>query len=232
MQLTEELAEFIGILLGDGGIYHYHKNRGPVIEINGGLDDFEYLDGYVKKLIKNLFNKEVKVVKRKNRNEIRIQICSIELFTLLTKELCLWSGKKESIGIPLIVKNAPDKCVFAFLRGLADTDFGYMFKRGGGWPSIETAFKSKQLVLDLKEILSKYGITCWIRTDYAAHYKDRCWVTNEIELTGKANFIRWIKLIGSSHPKNQKKISNWLNKFGIAWIRKKRPGEDLNPGPR
>ncbi|MFH0869162.1 MAG: LAGLIDADG family homing endonuclease, partial [archaeon] len=211
MRLTENLAEFIGILLGDGGIYK-NKNRGNSIEISGGLDDFCYLNGYVRNLIKQLFGIESKVIRRKNRNEILLRIYSNRLFRFLTEELCLWYGKKDNIGIPEIIKKSSDKYIFAFLRGLTDTDFGYMFKRGGEWPSIETAFKSKQLVLDLKEILSVYGITCWTRTDYVAHYKNRTWITNEIELTGKANFIRWIKLIGSSHPKNQKKISNWMDK--------------------
>ena len=41
--LTKDLAEFVGILVGDGGIYK-NKKGGSVIEVYSGEDDFDYME--------------------------------------------------------------------------------------------------------------------------------------------------------------------------------------------
>ena len=60
MKISEELAEFVGILVGDGGMYKT-KTRGTNIEINSGYDDIEYMENQVRCLVKKLFDKDVKV---------------------------------------------------------------------------------------------------------------------------------------------------------------------------
>ena len=67
--MINELAEFMGILVGDGYIGKYKNDKGikrkQRIEIVGHSEhEREYLNGHVKYLLKELFNLEVKIVKR------------------------------------------------------------------------------------------------------------------------------------------------------------------------
>ncbi len=48
-----ELAEIIGIVLGDGGLYQYHKNKYTSVVVFN-KDEINYLS-YVKKLLKGYF---------------------------------------------------------------------------------------------------------------------------------------------------------------------------------
>ncbi len=210
-QISTDLAEFIGILVGDGGINKSTRN----VVIHNGLEDYIYMEKYVKPLIKRVFNIDTNVIDRRRRNEILIRISSTSVFELLTEKYGLWSGPKYSIGIPEIMKSGSDKICFAFLRGLADSDFSFMFKKGGKYPIIRANFKSKNLVIDLKELFQRLGFSSFIETDKDRSYKTRTWVTNVITLSGRANMNRWFNLIGSSNPKHYTKFLLW-KKNGVC----------------
>jgi hypothetical protein len=67
---SEELAEFIGIVLGDGNIFSYKKGKkiGYYSIRIAGDSKYNYLKEYVSDLIKKLFNVSPKYHKLKNRN--------------------------------------------------------------------------------------------------------------------------------------------------------------------
>lgn len=204
-ELTEDMAEFIGILLGDGGINKGLKN----VVVHNGTEDYFYMNNYVRLMIKKLFSLDVKVIDRKRRNEILIRISSTKVFGLLTKDYGLWSGPKQNIGIPEIIKTASQENRFAFLRGLADSDFSFMFKKGGKYPIVRANFKSKNLIIDLKSMFLELGFTCFIETDKERSYKTRSWITNVITLSGQKNLSKWFSYIGSSNPKHYTKFLIW-----------------------
>lgn len=123
INLSENMAEFIGILVGDGGINKNKTGGGNTIVIHSSKDDYAYLENHVRPLIKSLFNKNTEIIDRKRRSEILLRICSNEVFDILTKKYGLWYGPKNGIGIPDVIKSASEDIHFAFLRGLFDTDF-------------------------------------------------------------------------------------------------------------
>ncbi len=111
-----ELAEFIGIMLGDGCLTNYQLN----ITLNSKTDK-EYLD-YVKSLIEKLFHVQSTVMLRKNENAARIVVSGKNLVELL-KRYGLKVGNKvrQSVDIPVWVLRNNEFAV-ACLRGLMDTD--------------------------------------------------------------------------------------------------------------
>lgn len=113
-KLSEKLAEFIGIAIGDGGISDYQIT----ITLNK-IDDFEYAH-FVEKLMTNLFRAPISITERQ----------SVFLLTISRKALvdyCQGLGLrignkiKQGVDIPNWVKNNPNYAI-ACLRGLVDTD--------------------------------------------------------------------------------------------------------------
>ncbi len=115
---SEDLAEFIGVILGDGGITEsqcqitLHKQ-----------DDANYSQ-YVLKLISKLFGYEATLINRKNQNAIVIVISGINFIKILEKfGLRVGNKVKNQVDIPAWIINEP---VFlrSCMRGLFDTDGG------------------------------------------------------------------------------------------------------------
>ncbi|MHB8155597.1 MAG: LAGLIDADG family homing endonuclease [Candidatus Omnitrophota bacterium] len=111
-----ELAEFIGIMLGDGGLTNYQLN----ITLNSQTDR-EYLL-YVKNLLEKLFHIQPSVMLRKKENAARIVASGRNLVELL-KRYGLKVGNKvrQSVDIPAWVLRKNEFAI-ACLRGLMDTD--------------------------------------------------------------------------------------------------------------
>jgi intein/homing endonuclease len=110
------LAEFIGIMMGDGTVSHYHIG----ITLNA-TDDKEYVR-YVSKLIKRLFDLAPKIYKRKNKNAVVLTVARKLLVDYL-HGLGLPIGNKirQNLDIPAWIRNNP-RYARACVRGLMDTD--------------------------------------------------------------------------------------------------------------
>lgn len=111
-----ELAEFMGILLGDGGLSRYQC----AIYLNSETDkEFAY---YVVDLIERLFNLKAKIFKHKKDKVWRILVSSTNLIKYLEqKGLRLGNKVLLQVGVPDWIWAKPEY-VKACIRGLIDTD--------------------------------------------------------------------------------------------------------------
>ena len=128
-ELTEDLAEDIGIHVGDGSLYSHGKPYGPYeFSYSGNILEKEYMD-HIVKLKKKLYNIN-KIRKYIYKNELRVNFNSLAIATFYSKIVGLPIGKKKDIDVPDIIKNCSDKKITAaFLRGLIDTDFGLIARK-------------------------------------------------------------------------------------------------------
>ena len=127
---SEELAEFVGILLGDGGI-----SEAQVHFTFHSEDDREYAI-FVVNLIKKLFNVPVGSCRKGEFvHAITYYISRKELVCFCTEKLGLKQGNKvkQQVDIPEWVKNNKSYAI-ACVRGLVDTDgciFNHKYKVNG-----------------------------------------------------------------------------------------------------
>lgn len=113
---SEELAEFIGILLGDGGI-----NERQISITLHKKNDWAYAQ-YVHGLIKRLFSVDSSIIPKRNENVVTILVSRVKIIQFLNK-MGLPKGNKvkNQIAVPLWILeslNFRKACV----RGLLDTD--------------------------------------------------------------------------------------------------------------
>ncbi len=117
--LSPELAEFIGILAGDG---HLAKVKHEINITGGSQYDKDYVQSYIYRLFKNLFGIEPRIEIMKNKNVIRCRTYSKIVSQYLTRIYGHPIGKKKGrLNIPKQILDDSEmlKC---YLRGVFDTD--------------------------------------------------------------------------------------------------------------
>lgn len=206
---NEFLAEFFGILTGDGYInqYRYPDRRVSVIEITGNKEkDFDYMKEYVCFLTKNLFNLTPNFYVRESQNTIRVIIYSKEIFDFIKKEN-FPLGNKGEIKIPKWI--IEEKLFFKrFVKGFFDTDGCLCLKNKEGkkYPSIGLSSKSQSLLIRIKSFLARIKIPSYlgkrIKKDLKLDYK--------LEINGSKNVLLFFKEIGSNNIRNLTKYWEFL----------------------
>lgn len=191
-----ELAEFMGILFGDG--YALNKGRIHRIEITlNSSEDIHYKE-YVCNLIKKLFNLNPKVRIRKQYHRIDIIINSMGMANFVN-DLGIPTGRKKNrLKLPKWVSR---NSLFLryFLRGLVDTDGSLFFTKRGTYklnkyPVIEMKLHDRNFISELANALKKLGFAC-VRTKF------------KVQLNGIKNLEKWVEEIGF---KNMNLISRYL----------------------
>lgn len=174
--MTEELAEFIGYVFGDG-----HITRSSIEIVN---EDPEVIDR-VKFLGEKLFNTKVNIKQdTRTRAMYLIRIHSKTLAIILSKIFGIKMNKKgKNLSVPQQIFKSNNEVVRKFLRAYFDCD-GYAAK---GTRVIELTSESKSAVKGIQTLLLRFGIistlskkkintenywTLYIRARYTEKYSD------------------------------------------------------------
>ena len=202
---NEQLAELIGIILGDG---HLHKKENKLTVVSS-IEEEPYLQNVVMTLISNLFNIKPNLRKRLDRNAYYMWIASKEMMKFLTS-IGLKRGNKRYATIPpFIFENK--RYLISFLRGLFDTDgclkFSRLSKSYPYYPRIQFCFSDTPFSDNVIKIIS------------LVNFKSCTWKENRFnglafhQISGKENLERWIKEVG---PRNMVHITKYFywKRFG------------------
>ena len=190
-----ELAEFFGIMLGDGGI----TNIGQQIKITlNSRDDKEYIE-FVCSLIEKLFHRKPGISARKNAIASTIYVSSMDLVDYLVK-LGLKTGNKVKlqVDIPDWIKNNKAYSL-ACVRGLVDTDgcvFNHTYKVNNEYYLYKKlAFTSLSVPMrkSVYDILKSIGI------------KPRIFGYRDVRIDSQSEVEKYFKVIGSSNQKHLNK---------------------------
>lgn len=202
---VSSLAEFIGILLGDGSICIKNINSKCHNRLKITLDsnsDKEYIN-YVGNLIEGLFKIKPHIKKRKNENAVDVFIFNKEIITFLVNEVGLQLSPKwdRAIVPTAFLKDNLDLLV---IRGYFDTDGALVATNNNGtiYPRLEMKVCPSPMQSQFIAILNKYEFK--FGTYQIGKGKVR------IQLNGKGQLESWIKLVGFSNQKNSDKIKRFL----------------------
>jgi hypothetical protein len=232
--LNENLAEMIGIILGDGGLYKptkYDRYYRLQITLNG-VDEAQYVY-YVSDLMKSLFGIEPIHIDRPGEKTIDIRINSKSIVEFLIN-IGLKTGNKVKnlISVPKLIKkeknwietNYSDWCkkikplVIGCIKGLIDTDgsFYILHDNKKRYTSINISFTnaSKPLVIDFKEMCESLDI----HTSEIILSRDKNGrISFKILIQAKDQVYKFISII---HPNkwhfNRNTIGKELKKYGVG----------------
>ncbi|MAG08622.1 hypothetical protein CMO89_04055 [Candidatus Woesearchaeota archaeon] len=194
-KLTYKLAEFIGILLGDGSISR--PGYQICISMDSVLDD-KYINTLVKEHFIQLFKKEPTIYYSKTNRNVRCLIYSKDVFDYLTTKLGLPSGEKKykpNNSIPRAFFN-DNNLLRNTIRGLFDTEGG-IYQHNKTSPRLYIYNTSEPLLESIHSALLQLG--------YKAIRKKR-W----IKICKKEEITRFFNEIGTNNPQKRLKYDIWL----------------------
>ena len=221
--ISAELAEELGIHVGDGHMsFRSYKNcKCYEYSISGNSNEKEYFETHVKLLIQKLYGINMRLYKRKDRNELKLECKSKELF-YFKLSLGLPNGKKNNILIPKIVLDSGYIC--DFLRGLFDTDGCLMFynrnKKKPSYPRLDITSKSFELIDQVNKELIKLGFTTYVTEVHTIHPRTKTLChAKRVFIYGWKNLDRWITLIRFSNKKNLVKLETPIIKSKLETMK-------------
>lgn len=190
-----ELAEFIGTMMGDGGMHKYQS----VITLHH-IDDREYID-FVSRRIQKLFRIKPALYHIPRSSVFNIVVSRAEIVTYLhSLGLPVGNKVKQQFDIPEWIKKNR-KYSIACIRGLVDTDgsvFTHSYKVKGKWyhyKKLSFCSRSQPLQHSVAKILTDLGMRARI-SGY------------DVRLDSIADVKKYFALVGSSNPKHLKRYVN------------------------
>lgn len=191
------MAEFMGILFGDGHLGKYQI----LITTNSETDAGHAI--YTKNLIKKLFNLNGKISFKKNKKAVNIVVSSVNLAKWLSeKGMPVGNKLDKGLHIPAWIKKnrTYEK---SFIRGLFDTD-GCIYvdthKKNGriyknqGWSLTSYSY---DLRTDIFNTLRRLDFSPTLRRSQKSVYMRK-----------KYDIIKYFKEIGTSNPKHLERYKN------------------------
>lgn len=195
---SKELAEFAGILLGDGCI----SRRQIAITLHH-IDDKAY-GRYVVSLIKRLFHVPVAAYHSRKDSVIDFVVSRSELVKYCNKKLGLKTGNKakQQVDIPQWIKENKNYLT-ACIRGLVDTDgcvFQHKYKVKNKWfyyKKLSFSNRSKPLIDSVFNFLKRLNMSPRITKD-----------GKDVRLESKRDLKLYFSIVNSHNPKYLKKYKN------------------------
>ncbi len=185
---SRDLAEFFGIMLGDGHVSHFQ------VVVSLGNKEKKYAE-YVRFLIKKIFKTNVKISLRNNGYR-DVYLGSVDVTSWLLKQGLVHNKVKSQVDVPLwiFLKNNFMK---RFLRGFFDTD-GSVYKLKYG---IQISFCNRSLPIlkSLQLMLKKL------------EYSPSSISSYNLYLTKREDVARFFQEIKPSNPKHVSRCLNIVN---------------------
>ena len=185
-----QLAEFLGIMLGDGHISHFQT----IVTL--GTKELEYVE-YVQALMQELFKVKATIsIKKSGYRDVYI---GSTLITKWLKEQGLVSNKVAAqVGVPKWIMS-DKKYMKAFARGFFDTDGSVYNLRFG--IQISLTNRSAPLLLALQDMLRKLGYTVSETSAY------RVYITKREEVK------RFFKEVAPANLKHRRRFDKFSRRY-------------------
>jgi spore cortex formation protein SpoVR/YcgB (stage V sporulation)/intein/homing endonuclease len=192
-EVREQLARFLGLLVGDG---HVPSNSCHVGFTSGRREHAEEVAG----LIDELFHVDATVSEQGSR--WRVHAYSENLREFLIDEVGLPDGESAADKtVPRSIRRSPKSVVAEFIRGLFDAD-GYAGEQGA-----ILSTKSEDLGRTVQMLLTNFGILSRRRSQH-----DGCY---HLHLTGESAST-FADEIGFGYPTKAAALAEYLD--GLAWF--------------
>jgi len=217
ISLSKDLAEEIGIHIGDGSLFFRKKENHYDYVVCLSREEESYKN-YVINLIKKIYGIVPSYIdKDKTENSINIEYYSKLLF-LWKKSIGLPISDKSEITIPKFVLDS--FFVIDCLRGIFDTDGSVTFKKKNqkyhSYPVLKIDNKSSKLVLQINLLLKKIGISSSFQLNKIHVSSNRSTSpVSTVYFSGKSNLLKWFNLVSSKNEIHTTKYKIW-KKFGFC----------------
>lgn len=202
IKYSGELAEIIGIIMGDGGLYLDRLNKYQ-ITVAFNKKEEHYLK-YVKRLFEDHFN--YKFCISKGKDEFLLRNNSVFVGDYLIK-----SGIKcgNKINNKVVVPNwisRKEEFLLRFIKGFFDTD-GCVYRKYGKYAQIQIKLGCEETISSISNVLIKLGFKpTRIQKEYCGKFFSwKIYLTRQKEIE---KFFKKVKPRNQKHNARYQKIIN------------------------
>jgi len=194
---SDDLAEIIGVILGDGHLEKSYRTGHYAVKICGGEDDLEYLESFVTPLFLRVFRKQLRNFRFKKAKGVMFYIHDKNVvFTLEHHGLKPGNKKANDACIPPWIFEK-EGYLKACLRGIFDTD-GTVFPKSANLeiPQLELTSKVKGIQRTFRRGLLQLG------------FKPSVWSKGTSPKCGfyaKSQIIKYVREVGFHNPKHKRR---------------------------
>ncbi|QGA80087.1 hypothetical protein [Candidatus Nanohalobium constans] len=201
----ESLAEFVGIMLGDGSIAEYKCSDGSgeikiqrVVKVTISKDEQDYAD-HISGLYQELFDIELRRHEKKSENTLDVRCFQKELFEFMTEEVGLKTAPKKGRAM-VPDRYTREELSSHLLRGLFDTDGSLVLTDNNGtlYPRLEIKISQSPMQDQVTELLEDKGFR--FGSYDCGNGKIR------IQMNGKGQLQKWQEEIGFNNQRHLSKL--------------------------
>jgi hypothetical protein len=200
IQLSHELCEFVGAIIGNGNLWTDGSRYRVELTGDPALDKeyFSYLTA-----VTCLLFKKKPYLTRVHQRGLRWRLQSKDAYSLLLEiGLPAGSGKSHNVTIPDLIMHENWALAKWTIRGIMDTDGTLFFSKKtykqAIYPTIELRTCSTGLAKQLEMLLLQNGFRARLRGDEKEGY--------HVALYGIEMLKKWVMEIGFSNPKHANKV--------------------------
>ncbi len=194
---SSELAEFFGIMLGDGKLSKYQ------VVVNLGIKEMVYADSIVN-LIERIFNARPKIAIRKTGYK-DVYLGSLDLTNWLKKEGLVYNKVLSQVDAPKWIFKQKE-FMEGFIRGFFDTD-GSVYKLRWG---MQISFTNKSLPL-LKSIRNMLLYLKYVPSKVSGY---------KVYITKKAEVRRFFNEVRPRNIKHQNRFREFLRRADTEAVKR------------
>jgi len=204
---SNDIAEIIGVILGDGHLEKSFRSGHYAVKICGGEDDLEYLASFVAPLFLRVFGKQLKNFRFKKAKGVMFYIHDKNVVFTLEHHGLKPGNKKDNDACvpPWVFEN--EAYLIACLRGIFDTD-GTVFPKSANprIPQLELTSKIEGIQRTFRQGLLQLGFkpSKWSKTD-----SPKC------GLYAKGQVVKFSKEIGFHNPKHRRRFEDIEQKVDL-----------------
>jgi len=204
---SAELAELVGIILGDGGITRYQLK----ISLSAKVD--QKYAGYVSNLLFRIF-KEKPYRMERNKSVIHLILSGRNLVEVLEKlGLHVGNKVKNQVGIPEWIFKKKEYQI-ACIRGLFDTDGSFYFHQHSKWKDTRPYFGWNFCNLSIPILHGFRDILMSV-----CNLEPKIAYNKQLYMYSMKNIERYIEIVGTHNPKNIKKLEYYKKIRPSVWHR-------------
>lgn len=224
-KLTPDIAEFFGIMVGDGhiGVYRTTKPKKRTyyqLQISGHIKDKKYQMQYINNLIFKLFHIKFHEDIIKEHNIIILRKQSQAICEFLRK-ITRIQNRKDNVRVPKCILRGNKKIKAVFLRGLADSDFCFTVKyKPNLYPVIHGVSISKRLIEQCSRMLKELGVeNYWRKEGQYSEKRKKRYVSYRLYVNGFRRAKTFMEKVGFQNRNKVKKYENALRKRNFPGIK-------------
>ncbi|MFB6099947.1 MAG: hypothetical protein ABEK16_01615 [Candidatus Nanohalobium sp.] len=203
-----DLAEFVGIMLGDGSIGRYECSRGDsssseqfVVKVTISKDESDYED-YIFDLFEKLFAIEPISYRKKNENTLDIRCFNPDLFDFMTGQVGLKTApKKDRALIP--ERYMTEELRKEVLRGYFDTDGSLVLTDNNGYlyPRLEMKISRSPMQEQFVQLIEDEGFR------FGNYELENGKI--RIQMNGEEQLQKWVEEVGFSNQRHLDKLERF-----------------------